>query len=355
MFAELLAEIRAYGEGLIIAEQIPAKLIPDVVKNTAVKIVHRLPALDDRAIVGATMNLRESQSQYLVTLPPGEAALHADGMDYPLLARMPDGTARETTAPPLTASPESVIGRRSITCGADCRARACTLGQMRAAQRIGVTDPRITLWAELAVVGHLTGWPMPRPTVVFTADLQKMDPRLRDCALSHAIDAAVTAHAPAISTRVSPAALASHVADVMRETLATGTLGCASEEPGYLAPPYRWVLVKDALKTAARSSSAGRHPRSDEWERDYGEPIPGRTIAEQARIVNRWSVRDHDDALAVSAVIWGTRPQTRIEQAVGTRASDPAWPARLTDLLGAFVKVSWPRNLLRQAPEAGRR
>ena len=36
MFAGLLAEIRAYGEGLVVAEQIPAKLIPDVIKNTAV-------------------------------------------------------------------------------------------------------------------------------------------------------------------------------------------------------------------------------------------------------------------------------------------------------------------------------
>ena len=52
MFAGLLAEIRAYGEGLVIAEQIPAKIIPDAVKNTAVKIVHRLPATDDREVVG---------------------------------------------------------------------------------------------------------------------------------------------------------------------------------------------------------------------------------------------------------------------------------------------------------------
>ena len=37
----------AYGEGLVIAEQIPAKLIPDAIKNTAVKITHRLPAADD--------------------------------------------------------------------------------------------------------------------------------------------------------------------------------------------------------------------------------------------------------------------------------------------------------------------
>src|SRR5207302_10461863 len=48
MFAGLLSEIRAYGEGLVIAEQIPGRLILDVIKNTAVKITHRLPAADDR-------------------------------------------------------------------------------------------------------------------------------------------------------------------------------------------------------------------------------------------------------------------------------------------------------------------
>ena len=99
MFAGLLAEIRAYGEGLIIAEQIPAKIIPDAVKNTAVKIVHRLPAADDREMVGATMNMTDAQSRYLVTLPPGQAAVFTDGMDYPVLAAMPDGTAREAAAP----------------------------------------------------------------------------------------------------------------------------------------------------------------------------------------------------------------------------------------------------------------
>ena len=39
----MLAEIRAYGEGIVVAEQIPTKLVPDVVKNTALKVVHRLP------------------------------------------------------------------------------------------------------------------------------------------------------------------------------------------------------------------------------------------------------------------------------------------------------------------------
>jgi uncharacterized protein len=118
MFADLLAEVRAYGEGLVIAEQIPAKLIPDVIKNTAVKIVHRLPAKDDRDAVGATMNLQPAQSAYLVTLRPGEAAVFTDGMDHPLLARMPDGTAREA-APAVAASPEGARLCRTVGAAGD--------------------------------------------------------------------------------------------------------------------------------------------------------------------------------------------------------------------------------------------
>ncbi len=117
MFAGLLAEIRAYGEGLIIAEQIPAKLIPDVIKNTAVKIVHRLPAADDRDTVGATMNLTAVQSRYLVTLVPGEAAVFTDGMDYPVLARMPDGTLRETSTPAPAAPPAGIIASAARPAG----------------------------------------------------------------------------------------------------------------------------------------------------------------------------------------------------------------------------------------------
>ena len=348
MFADLLAEVRAYGEGLVIVEQIPAKLIPDAIKNTAVKVVHRLPALDDREAVGATMNLTPAQSQYLVTLAPGDAAVHADGMDYPLLARMPDGRAAEAAGLAVTDSAGPVIARRSPACGPDCAAEPCTLGQMRAAQRATVTDPRITLWAELTVIAHLTGWDMPRPAPAFTAALRATDTRLRDCAVSHAVGAAVASRVPAISSRVSSGALTSHVVAVMRQAVSDGTPGCAAEEPQYLAPPYRWALVRDALRTAAPGE--GRHPRSEEWERTYGQPIPGRTAAQQARLVGRWHARDQRDTQAVAAVIWGTRPRTAIEQAVGCRADDLGWPAQLAEMLTAFARSPWPRALLRRSP-----
>jgi hypothetical protein len=353
MFADLLAEVRAYGEGLIIAEQIPSKLITDVVKNTAVKVVHRLPAADDRAAVGATMNLTSDQSAYLVTLTPGEAAAHADGMDYPLLVRMPDGTTRETTSPAMTASCEPVIGRRSATCGSDCQAQPCTLAQMRAAQRAAITDPRITLWAELSVLAHLTGWIMPVPRAPLTRALQQMPSRLRDCAFSQAAGDAVAARAVAVAGAVSPVVLADHVVDAMRHAVTDGTWACEPDEPRWVAPAYEWAPVRDSLAAACRDDGghAGRHPKSRQWERDYGQPVPGRDCAAQLAVVTGWLARDQRDPAAVAAVIWGTRPHSAIERAAGARSADPGWEAQLTALLEEFRNLKWPLQYLRPTRE----
>jgi len=349
MFADLLAEIRAYGEGLIIAEQIPAKLISDVIKNTAVKIVHRLPAADDRQAVGATMNLSDAQSSYLVTLPPGEAAVHADGMDSPLLARVPDGTSRETGAA-TASSAEPVITPRSLTCGNRCQAAPCTLAQMRAAQRAVITDPRITLWAELAVVAHLTGWPSPRPAATFSSDLRAMDSPLLDCALSHAVDTAVAVRVPAIIGRVSPAGLAVHVTAVLRQQVTSPGRACEAEEPGYLAPPWQWILVRDALREACASGTSGPHPSSAGWEHDYRRQVPGASCEEQLRAVHRWHTRAQRDTASIRTALWGTRPHTAIEQAAGSRLTDDDWAAQLADALDALTGTSWTQNLLTAAP-----
>jgi hypothetical protein len=348
MFADLLAEIRAYGEGLIIAEQIPAKIISDAIKNTAVKIVHRLPAADDRDAVGATMNLTQDQSAYLVTLQPGEAAVFTDGMDYPVLARMPDGTTRETASAGQAAGPGRVIGRRSGTCGEECSAVACTLGQIRAAQRAAITDPRITLWAELSVLAHLTGWPMPVPAASSTRDLAAMPERLRDCALSHAIDTAVAARVPAISTRISPEALAVHVTAAIQDILTGCLQSCVRGEIEYLAPPYRWATIRDTLRTACRAgTSQGRHPRSDTWEQGNGQLIPGQTCGQQLTIVHeRYAADQRTYARVIPVVAWGDRAATEIERAVGTRATSPDWPQQLTTALEAFKNLRWPRNFL---------
>ena len=218
MFAAMLAEVRAYGEGLIIAEQIPSKLIPDVIKNTAVKIVHRLPAQDDRDSVGATMNLDDKQSKYLVTLRPGDGAVFADEMDRPLLVRVPNGLVLESSYP-VIAPVTGIIGQRSVTCGRDCDDEPCTLRQMRGAQHLLIAEPWLTIWAELVVVAHLTGHPTPIPhqALLESFNKQSLQPRTVDCALSHAVDDAVAVRSDLLQPTTNPAALAEHVCDGLRD------------------------------------------------------------------------------------------------------------------------------------------
>jgi len=67
-FSNMLSEIRAYGEGFLVAEQIPSKLALDVIKNTNLKIVHRIVAGDDRQVLGETMNMAPQQREMLSTL-----------------------------------------------------------------------------------------------------------------------------------------------------------------------------------------------------------------------------------------------------------------------------------------------
>ena len=355
LFAGLLAEIGAYGEGLIVAEQIPDRLARDVIKNTAVKIAHRLPAADDRDVVGATMNMTRAQRRYLVTLGVGEAAVFADGMDHPLLVRMPGPAAAEAAGQGVgedaTASPADVVTPRSVTCGADCVERPCTLRDMRIAQRALDEYPGIRLWAELSVLAHLTGWPMPVPGTELVSLLQMMPSRLRDCAISHGVDAAVGIRVPAIVGRVSPVGLAAHIAATIGSGLSGGTWLCQQEEPRWLAPCYQWTLVLDALKRLDRMSpGAGPHPRSAEWERTYGQAIAGETCARQVGTVQRWYDAAQRDARQVRAVAFGVDGVSAIERAVGAGAESDDFEERLTGYLDQFVDCQWPRLYLTAEP-----
>src|SRR5436190_194440 len=304
----------------------------NLLKNTAVKITHRLPAADDREAVGATMNMTQAQNRFLVTLNPGEAAVFTDGMDFPLLTRMPDGTAREAAGEAATATPAGVVRARSITCGADCAGRPCPLRDMRVAQRALDEYPPVRLWTELSVLAHLTGWPMPVPRTALLSLLQMMPSRLRDCALSHGVDAALAVRVPVIAARVSPVGLASHVSTAIKARTARGSWLCQREEPNWLAPAYMWTLVLDALKSADRKNpGAGPHPRSQEWERTYGQAITGDTCARQVGTVQRWYDGAQRDGWEVRAVAFGVDGASAIERAVGAQAEDDDFEEGLAD------------------------
>ena len=88
-FCNLLAEIRTFGQGILIADQIPTKIAPDTIKNTNLKIVHRTVALEDRETMGRAMNMDPEQIEYLSSLRRGYAAVYAEGDNKPKCVKLP--------------------------------------------------------------------------------------------------------------------------------------------------------------------------------------------------------------------------------------------------------------------------
>lgn len=88
-FCHLMSEIRAYGEGVLVSEQIPTKLAPDVIKNSNLKIMHRVVAKDDRDVMGEAMNFNSFQNRHACTLNVGEAIFYGEGLDRPIKIQNP--------------------------------------------------------------------------------------------------------------------------------------------------------------------------------------------------------------------------------------------------------------------------
>jgi len=362
LFASMLAEIRAYGVGLVIAEQIPAKLLPDAVKNTALKVVHRLPARDDRDLVGAAMNLDEDQSRQVVSLPPGVAAVFADGMDRPLRVRVPFGGHRERVRP---GPPPPLAARRGPACGPVCTGgRACTLLEMRRAELLaspgapGEPDGPawLRLWAETLVLAFLTNHGRPAVPDPLRRWWPTIDRRLRECLLAAVVDRAVRSRALAVRTCYDPAALAVAAAGAGRHMLDQGAGAGGLPGPDWVIPQVRWLrememvcpLGGPAPDPADRAPAPGFDlPGLAGW--------PGMRVGHRLRALRRhplstelpgnrvlaWTVLLGDDDEAsfmqdLAAVGVGLEAGPRLRRAAGAMAA------------GAWLEVvlSWPRRFV---------
>lgn len=80
---EMLAEVRALREAIVIADQLPTALAPQVTKNTSLKLGHRITAADDRQLLASTMSADGVQMERMGTFPSGHALCIYDGVQKP--------------------------------------------------------------------------------------------------------------------------------------------------------------------------------------------------------------------------------------------------------------------------------
>jgi len=76
-FGNLLAEVRAYGEGLLIAEQIPTTLVKGAIGNTFTKIMHWIEDAPSFELFSQITNLNDTQKVYARSLKPGFAIVRS--------------------------------------------------------------------------------------------------------------------------------------------------------------------------------------------------------------------------------------------------------------------------------------
>ena len=81
LFGNMLSEIRGYGEGLMIVDQVPTRLIDDAVRNTNYKIAHRLSAKEDVEVMASALGLRLDQLGLIPLLQQGQAVITCDKDD----------------------------------------------------------------------------------------------------------------------------------------------------------------------------------------------------------------------------------------------------------------------------------
>jgi hypothetical protein len=89
-FSNMLSEVRAYGEGLIISDQSPEKLAPDAIRNTNLQVAHQLRDRRDREAIARAMIMDEAQQEYLGKLRTGQAAFFRTGVEKAAFVTIPE-------------------------------------------------------------------------------------------------------------------------------------------------------------------------------------------------------------------------------------------------------------------------
>lgn len=87
---DMMAEIRSFGTGIIIADQMLSTVGKRTVANTDLKISFRLVEKEERDIIAKNISMSEALEQRIPQLEVGEAVIHYNKLKEPLLVITPD-------------------------------------------------------------------------------------------------------------------------------------------------------------------------------------------------------------------------------------------------------------------------
>jgi len=92
---DMIAEIRSYGTGIIIADQSPTKVSREVVANTDIKVTFRLVQSSEKDLIADSTNMDKNAGQMISRLKPGEAYVYFSRLENPQLVMTEDIREKE--------------------------------------------------------------------------------------------------------------------------------------------------------------------------------------------------------------------------------------------------------------------
>jgi len=171
LLQNLVVTIRAYGTGLIFADQSPQKLTAEVVSNCSFKTIFHLDSAPDRSLLAQSTGLTEKMVEDIRTLEPGEAYIGCSKLNRPIRVRTPhvrkllglrarvseeELRARtEHTAPPRPFAACSGCAACSSGCSIACRTEGEFLAQsicLRAASALHDPEGLKTLQTNMSAL-----------------------------------------------------------------------------------------------------------------------------------------------------------------------------------------------------------
>lgn len=81
---DMIAEIRSYGTGIIVADQSPARIGRNIIANTNVKVVFKLVEKENKDEISTSIGMEEADYDLLGRMGVGEALLHHGRLYRPL-------------------------------------------------------------------------------------------------------------------------------------------------------------------------------------------------------------------------------------------------------------------------------
>ncbi len=103
----MISELRKFGEAMLFVAQFPTQVASEVIKNSGVRVIHRIAWPEDLSLVGDAIGLTREQREHISRLGVGEAVVSLSRIQKPILVQIRPGPSVAPESKDLSFTAES--------------------------------------------------------------------------------------------------------------------------------------------------------------------------------------------------------------------------------------------------------